>query len=257
MLVENNSSNMSPEMDMEAKPQRTLVEDTPPLPTKKLSFGDAASIRKSSLYESENKLRVYLRIKPRNDTDLNAGEQREEFDKEPGDTLVCLDKSTIQVNVPDESRASRHRNIVDRYSFKEVFTKSAAQQDVFEETTKPLISTLFQGKDGLLFAYGVTNAGKTYTVEGTTEQPGIIPRTLDEVFRMCNDENSKSDAQYTVSVSYLQVYNEKVQDLQHDMTAVVDAVDHQPSRPNLRILHNKQRVEVQGLKITPVSMPCV
>jgi hypothetical protein len=46
-----------------------------------------------------------------------------------------------------------------------------------------LIDSFIKGINGLLFAYGITNAGKTYTITGTKEEPGILPRTLNSIFR--------------------------------------------------------------------------
>lgn len=70
------------------------------------------------------------------------------------------------------------------YTFSHVFPPNTQQSDFFTKTTLPLVKDLLQGQNGLLFTYGVTNSGKTYTVQGGAERgtAGILPRTLDVIF---------------------------------------------------------------------------
>ena len=66
--------------------------------------------------------------------------------------------------------------------FAKVFDKNIGQKDLFFEIAKPMIENLFRKKNGLLFTYGVTNSGKTYTMTGTVKEPGLLPRSLDMIF---------------------------------------------------------------------------
>lgn len=70
------------------------------------------------------------------------------------------------------------------YAFSHVFPPATQQADFFAKTTLPLVKDVLEGQNGLLFTYGVTNSGKTYTIQGGTEEgsAGILPRTLDVVF---------------------------------------------------------------------------
>ncbi|KAH9968742.1 P-loop containing nucleoside triphosphate hydrolase protein [Russula dissimulans] len=70
------------------------------------------------------------------------------------------------------------------YTFTHVFPPTAQQQEFFAKTTLPLVRGLLDGEDGLLFAYGVTNSGKTYTMQGGSQESsaGILPRTVDVLF---------------------------------------------------------------------------
>ena len=70
------------------------------------------------------------------------------------------------------------------YSFSHVFPSATLQSDFFTKTTLPLVQDLLQGQNALLFTYGVTNSGKTYTVQGGSDpsSAGILPRTLDVIF---------------------------------------------------------------------------
>ncbi|RKP10935.1 kinesin motor domain-containing protein, partial [Thamnocephalis sphaerospora] len=69
------------------------------------------------------------------------------------------------------------------FSFARVFPYNAEQQHLFRKTTLPLVQDLLRrGRDALVFAYGVTNSGKTYTVQGEQDDPGLLPRSLQVLF---------------------------------------------------------------------------
>ena len=74
------------------------------------------------------------------------------------------------------------------YAFSHVFPPSTKQSEFFTRTTLPLVRDVLNSQNALLFAYGVTNSGKTYTVQGgggkgkKEGSAGILPRTLDVIF---------------------------------------------------------------------------
>jgi hypothetical protein len=71
-----------------------------------------------------------------------------------------------------------------------------------------------QGYHGTIFAYGQTGSGKTYTMEGNQRQTGITQRSVHELFaRISEMKQQEPQRHYSVFVSYLQIYNEKVYDL--------------------------------------------
>ncbi|KAA1468476.1 kinesin-domain-containing protein [Dentipellis sp. KUC8613] len=80
------------------------------------------------------------------------------------------------------------------YTFSHVFAASTLQAEFFTKTTLPLVRGLLDGESGLLFAYGVTNSGKTFTMQGgsTEGSAGILPRTLDVIFNSVDGLQSKS-----------------------------------------------------------------
>ena len=55
-----------------------------------------------------------------------------------------------------------------------------------------------------------SSSGKTHTILGNDSQPGIIPRIMEDLFRVAQEETKNGDVKYTVSYSYLEIYNEKV-----------------------------------------------
>ncbi|KAF8139970.1 kinesin-domain-containing protein [Boletus edulis] len=82
------------------------------------------------------------------------------------------------------------------YKFSHVFLPSTQQDDFFANTTLPLVHSLLDGQNGLIFAYGVTNSGKTYTIQGSNKpgSGGILPRTLDIIFNSV--EGLQSDGRH-------------------------------------------------------------
>ncbi|KAG9025239.1 kinesin-like protein Klp5 [Tulasnella sp. JGI-2019a] len=98
-----------------------------------------------------------------------------------------------------------------RYTFDRVFDEGARQVDVFEKTTKPLLDGLLDGFNATVFAYGATGCGKTHTISGTEEDPGIIYLTMAELFSKI--EEKQDDMMVEVSLSFLEIYNEEIRDL--------------------------------------------
>ena len=75
--------------------------------------------------------------------------------------------------------------------FKHVYGPTSSQENVFESLGMPLVLDLLQGKNGLLFSYGITNGGKTFTVSGDHDNPGILPRALDVIFNSIDGVQAK------------------------------------------------------------------
>ncbi|KAK7534501.1 kinesin family protein [Phyllosticta citricarpa] len=97
------------------------------------------------------------------------------------------------------------------FAFDKVFDQNTTQGDVYEATTKPLLDNVLDGYNATVFAYGATGCGKTHTITGTPQQPGIIFLTMQELFERINDlqETKKTE----ISLSYLEIYNETIRDL--------------------------------------------
>lgn len=88
----------------------------------------------------------------------------------------------------------------------------AHQEDVYRSFGEEFLDHNFDGYHTCIFAYGQTGSGKSYTMMGTPEQPGLIPRTCEELFERIQQEPSPN-TNYHVHVSYFEVYNEHVRDL--------------------------------------------
>ncbi|XP_018539020.1 kinesin-like protein KIF23 isoform X3 [Lates calcarifer] len=113
---------------------------------------------------------VYCRIRP-------LGAEDEEC------CIEMISSSTIQLHAPDGLKANRNGEYKEtQYSFKKVFGIKTTQMELFEDVAKPLVEDLIHCKNGLLFTYGVTGSGKTFTMTGSPGEGGLLPRCLDMLF---------------------------------------------------------------------------
>ncbi|XP_037539616.1 kinesin-like protein KIF23 [Nematolebias whitei] len=125
---------------------------------------------KKFLNNQKDPVGVYLRVRP-----LSAE------DKEC--CIEVISSTTIQLHSPEGFKVHRNGEYKEmQYSFKKVFGVSVSQKELFESMAKPLVDDLIQGKNGLLFTYGVTGSGKTFTMTGSPGLGGLLPRSLDMIF---------------------------------------------------------------------------
>ncbi|RAL50464.1 hypothetical protein DM860_016931 [Cuscuta australis] len=96
------------------------------------------------------------------------------------------------------------------FGFDKVFPQEASQEDVFIEV-QPILRSALDGHNVCILAYGQTGTGKTYTMDGSSTSPGIIPRVLEELFR--HKASSDGSTNYTFSISMLEVYLGHLRDL--------------------------------------------
>ncbi|KAM6196751.1 kinesin-like protein KIF19 [Sarcoramphus papa] len=162
----------------------------------------------------EQQLTVALRIRPINEAEV-----------EEGAALVARRVGRQKVVLMDPSedpddilRANRSREKT--FVFDMVFDHRATQEEVYVSTTKSLIEGVLSGYNATVFAYGPTGAGKTYTMLGTDCEPGIYIRTLDDLFKAL--EATTKELDYTVSMSYLEIYNEVIRDLLNPSSGFLD-----------------------------------
>ncbi|MED6291086.1 hypothetical protein CHARACLAT_020000 [Characodon lateralis] len=113
---------------------------------------------------------VYLRVRPLVAEDEEC-------------CIEVISSTTVQLHAPEGLKVNRNGEYREtQYSFKKVFGVSVSQMELFEHVAKPLVVDLINGKNGLLFTYGVTGSGKTFTMTGSPGQGGLLPRSLDMVF---------------------------------------------------------------------------
>ncbi|KAH8198910.1 hypothetical protein TruAng_006918 [Truncatella angustata] len=97
------------------------------------------------------------------------------------------------------------------FAFDRVFDENTTQDEVYEGTTKNLLDSILDGYNATVFAYGATGCGKTHTITGTSQMPGIIFLTMQELFEKISER--KEDKHTEISLSYLEIYNETIRDL--------------------------------------------
>ncbi|KQJ90276.1 hypothetical protein BRADI_4g30490v3 [Brachypodium distachyon] len=128
-----------------------------------------------------------------------------------------------------------------RFEFDRIFGEECRTADVYMARTKHIVDSAVQGFNGTVFAYGQTNSGKTYTMRGSDDEPGIIPLAIHDLFRSIQEH---MDREFLVRMSYMEIYNEEINDL------LV------PEHRKLQIHENSERgIYVAGLSEEIVTHP--
>ncbi|KAM6119103.1 kinesin-like protein KIF19 [Phoenicopterus ruber ruber] len=155
--------------------------------------------------EEKDAAKVALRIRPMSAAELAEGARP--IAHRLGEQVVVL---RDPMEDPDDVlHASRSRE--KSYVFDVAFDSTATQETVYRATTQGLVTGVISGYNATVLAYGPTGCGKTYTMLGTDGEPGICARTLGDLFQAIED--TSSDTEYEVSMSYLEIYNEMIRDL--------------------------------------------
>ncbi|KAK1794517.1 hypothetical protein P4O66_010774, partial [Electrophorus voltai] len=163
-------------------------------------FSKVPTYQESVLLEKEH-LQVYLRIRPFTSTESGFGESQGCISIDPPETVV--------LKAPRSSLAARQSErlgpqVAQRFQFSKVYGPDATQREVFDGTTKALVKDVLKGENSLIFTYGVTNAGKTFTFLGYSygELDGES---------LCLEEDS--NIKFSIWVSFCEIYNENIHDL--------------------------------------------
>lgn len=156
-------------------------------------------------------INVSLRIKPLSDQE------------------AANDKNHLWVKLSDTSIMNKRTNEVFQYD--KVFSDEASTSDIFDSQIKEIVRAAMHGINQTVFAYGQTSSGKTHTMKGQSgnselsrDSMGIIPLSVKEIFKISRMGGEDSDGgmdskgqgverEYSISVSYLEIYNECVNDL--------------------------------------------
>lgn len=104
------------------------------------------------------------------------------------------------------------------WSYDKTSSNYAGQDALFQDLGAPLLDNAFQGYNNCIFAYGQTGSGKSYSMMGYGEEAGVIPKICENMFERITEFQKDKNLTYTVEVSYLEIYNERVRDLLNPAT---------------------------------------
>ena len=126
------------------------------------------------------------------------------------------DDKILNINSANWEKLNVGNNLklINSYKFSKVFGELSTQEEIFEYTCKPLLDDLILNqRSGLVFTYGMTNAGKTFTVIGTPENPGILPQALKTLLEYdIKKINNEKNANINFNYNFVEIYNEDVFD---------------------------------------------
>lgn len=156
---------------------------------------------------AKNNLVVAVRIRKLN---------KREIEISATETIKKIDRDTLFLTEPISNDGSFEEDRVkpklkeSLFSFDFIFDKNSKQEEVYLNTSKILLEEVIEGYNATIFAYGATGSGKTYTMIGNGQNPGIMARAVSDLFSLIEDGRNKN---FNIKVMYVEVYNENIRDL--------------------------------------------
>lgn len=171
----------------------------------------------------EQAIQIYVRMRPL----LRQFEDEEAWriDKQSNSiNSITRDLSHMTQNLTYENISIIKRRYADAYynynfNFDQVFDITDETEFVYHHSCRQHIQMVLSGFNATIFMYGQTTSGKTFTMLGNDENPGLLPFTLLDVFKEIvstlhpHPLKDQSGQKYSVLISYLEIYNEQINDL--------------------------------------------
>ena len=104
-----------------------------------------------------------------------------------------------------------------KFNFDKVYSINCDSQLIYKEMCKDVVTSALEGYNGSIFMYGQTTSGKTFTMLGSPNNPGILPCVLRDIFlKIKKKKNENENTEFKVYCSYIEIYNENIHDLLTD-----------------------------------------
>lgn len=139
-----------------------------------------------------------VRIRPMSGKEVQDGRREA--------TMANFDRAEVSIINPMAATSETPKS----FTFDAAFGAKSTQQQVYDTAATEIVEAVMEGYNGTIFAYGQTGAGKSHTMEGSSDQPGIIPNSFKHVFDKVAISKNK---RILVRASYLEIYNEEIRDL--------------------------------------------
>ncbi|XP_053320160.1 kinesin-like protein KIF20A isoform X2 [Spea bombifrons] len=139
--------------------------------------------------EGSEKVLVYVRIRPFVDGELEK--------KEDQGCVKVENQETLVLRAPKDSFTMKNTErgmgqSVHKFTFTKIFGPEVDQKQFFDGTMRDVVKDALNGQNWLVYTYGVTNSGKTHTIQGTSKDGGILPRSVALIFNSAQDRLYKS-----------------------------------------------------------------
>nr|BAA96455.1 kinesin like protein KLP-13 [Caenorhabditis elegans] len=150
--------------------------------------------------------------------------------------VLLVDPEKFENNILRQNRQHERK-----FEFDASFGATSNQEDVHETTTGPIIDSVVEGFNATVFAYGATGSGKTFTMIGTKDRPGLMTLMTKTLYE-------KLDNQYQVLLSYMEIYNEIIRDLLNPSGGDLELLEDE--RGNIRVPETTKFVNYRDSKLT-------
>ncbi|VTZ66788.1 kinesin-8, putative [Plasmodium chabaudi chabaudi] len=159
-------------------------------------------------------MNVVIRCRPMSNSEKNEG-AKNVIKIMDNKMIVLLDPCDNSDNVLRQNRTKEKR-----YCFDYVFDENSTQEDVYNNSVKPLVDAVIKGYNSTVFAYGATGAGKTHTIIGYKNEPGVMMMILQDLFKKI--KTLKAMNEYIIKCSFIEIYNENICDLLNPSSEYLD-----------------------------------
>ena len=178
----------------------------------------------NTMQELKGNIRIMCRVRPLLQSEVKK-KCHNDWMQIPGDCTITA--------------SNKENGKISSYEFDRVFNHKEGQDLVFDEV-QPMITSAMDGYNVAILAYGQTGSGKTYTMEGNSDNEGIIIRALHEVFELIKERSGTY--KYEIDMSLIEIYNEKVRNLLDKKIGTLELMENA-----------KGKLEVVGLTPRKVS----
>ena len=194
-------------------------------------FCSYSNLSTNNINSKTSTIKVAIRLRP-----LLPHEDFEYWSVDPNNNLISS-KSENKKNIDDSfsSTKSNKINIMTKnmylnqllldnifvpqnFKFDKIFTKDVTSEKIYLDICQDIIKSFINGINGTIFVYGQTTSGKTYTMLGNINFPGILPCSLKNLFDLLEREKKQKNLNYNLYCSYIEIYNEIIHDLIGDST---------------------------------------
>ena len=152
-------------------------------------------------------VQVFVRIRP---DILQSRNNKIETESSIQKCLYQINETSIRISPPDGSQGVRKSvpAVDDKiFTYDTIFSPDSSQEMVYECVSQHVRSTI-QGYNATIFALGCTGSGKTFTMTGTSQAPGVIPRAISEIFTIIEKTAAQEkDVFFYVRLSFVELYN--------------------------------------------------
>lgn len=172
--------------------------------------------------ELKGNIRVYCRVRPMTDAEAANG---------------CC----ISYPAPDEIKISNPElGVTKSWQFNEIYRQESKQEDLFSGI-RDLVVSMLDGYNVCMFAYGQTGSGKTFSMQGSSDNPGVYSRTFNELFKVARERTAWK---IELKGACVEIYNEEVRDL---------LLGPNDKKQKLQVRQGKEGNYVPGLTMLPVN----
>ncbi|KAF9528644.1 P-loop containing nucleoside triphosphate hydrolase protein [Crepidotus variabilis] len=155
---------------------------------------------------SIHKVKIITRLRPRINGEIDDDSVQVVHASDNTSSSSSSTANTSFISVPNP----RDPTQIFKFPFSSCYGQDSNQTEIYTNDVEPLLDVVYSGVTVTIFAYGVTSSGKTFTMQGTRAEPGVIPQVVQGIFRK---KNTIRNLECSLSVSYMEIYKDEVYDL--------------------------------------------